>query len=384
MDMEGDRVKVGIVASLSGRFSSQGSQALHGARIWARDTNEDGGIFVGTYGGKLPAQLTHYDDGSQAQAARAMTERLITHDRVDLLLGPYSSVLTLASAPVAESFQRVLWNHGGASDRIYNQGFRWVVGILTPASQYLHGVIDLVKEWDPSAQRVAILHSDKGSFSSAVASGVESYGVEQGLSIVLKGRFRPPMADFSELLDEVERREPDVILGVGTIEDDLLLARQMVRRRVKTKAIALVAAGIGQFKEALGSSANGFLGPSQWEPTAHYSTDYGPQAQDLATRFAPYGPGGGDYAMAQAYATGLVARKCVEEAGTLDNRALRDMADKIDFTTFYGRFKLDPLTPGRQVGHSVVLVQWQGGRKVVVWPRELRQADPLYPFVSFR
>ena len=373
-------MKVGMVASLSGRFSSQGSQALHGARVWADDTNGDGGIFVGTHGGKLPVQLTHYDDGSQAQTARAITEKLIIHDRVDLLLGPYSSLLTLASAPAAERFQKVLWNHGGASDRIYNHGFQWVVGILTPASRYLHGVIDLVKEWDPSAQRIAILHSDRGSFSSAVASGVESYGVEQGHSIVLKGTYHPPMADFSELLEEVEKSEPDVILGVGTIEDDLLLARQMVRRRVKAKAIALVAAGIGQFREVLGISANGFLGPSQWEPTARYTADYGPQAQDLATRFAYYGPGGGDYAMAQAYAAGLVARKCVEEAGTLDDRALRDVADTLDFTTFYGRFKLDPFTPGRQVGHSVVLVQWQEGRKVVVWPRELRQADPLYPF----
>ena len=401
-EMQGAWLKVGIVASLTGQFHGQGSQALEGAAAWVRDVNAGGGIFVGDHGGELPVQLKHYDDESKAQVAREMTEKLILDDRVDLLMGPYSSVLTLAAAPVAERLQRVLWNHGGASDQIYNQGFRWVVGVLTPASRYLLGVIDLVKERDPGARRVAILHSGRGTFPEAVALGVESYAAQEGFQIVFKGQYHSPAADFSSLLGVMKEREPDIVLGVGRIQDDLLLARQIVQRRVRAKSIALVAAGIGQFEEALGSWAAGFIGPSQWEPRASHTPDYGPSAQNLAKIFHPEHraglladlgvpatnllsrveevsrPGGGDYAMAQAYAAGLIAQKCVEEAGTLDNRALRAVADRLDFATFYGRFKLDPAT-GCQIGRSVVIVQWQGDKKVIVWPKEQSQGDLLYP-----
>ena len=376
--MHGDRVKVGMVASLTGQFSDQGTQALEGANAWVRDVNATGGMFIGSTGRKTPVELKHYDDRSQARLASAMTERLILEDRVHLLMGPYSSVLTLAAAPVAERFQRVLWNHGGASDQIYCQGFHWIVGILTPASGYLLGIIDLVKERDQGARTLAVIRSNKGSFPLAVAAGVEAHAVRQGFQVALNLAYSPPAEDFSPLLEQLEDYDADVVVAVGRIQDELLLAKQMVQRRVRAKAIALVAAGIGQFGEALGSRATGFMGPSQWEPGAHYAQDYGPPARELAKTFESLRPGGSDYAMAQAYAAGLVAQRCVEEAGTLDNHALRQAADRLDFTTFYGRFKLDPST-GAQVGRSVVIVQWQEDRKVIVWPRELRQADILYP-----
>ncbi len=371
-------MKVGMVASLTGQFSGQGSQALAGAAAWARDVNETGGVFVGSYGGKLPVSLNHYDDESKAQVARSMTERLIIEDRVDLLLGPYSSVLTLAVAPVAEEHHRVFWNHGGASDQIYSKGYRWIVGILTPASKYLHGVVDLARERDPGPRRVAILHSSRGSFPESVASGVETYAVRKGFQISFKSRYQPPVTDFSPLLEEMDRSGPELIIGVGRIQDDLLLAGQIAQRGTKAKAVALVAAGINQFSEELGDRALGFMGPSQWESAGADTPDFGPSAAELGERLAAFRPGGGDYAMAQAYAAGLVAQKCVEEAGTLDNRVLRETAGRADFTTFYGRFKIDPAT-GCQVGRSVVIVQWQSGGKVVVWPREMHQGELIYP-----
>ncbi len=376
--MPGDSVKVGMVASLTGQFSGQGSQALAGAAAWSRDVNETGGVFVGSYGGKLPVSLKHYDDESKAQVARSMTERLIIEDRVDLLLGPYSSVLTLAAAPVAEEHHRVLWNHGGASDQIYSKGYRWVVGVLTPASRYLHGLVDLVRKRDPGPRRVAILHSSRGSFPESVASGVETYAVGKGFQISFKGRYQPPVTDFSPLLEEMDRSGPELIIEVGRIQDDLLLASQIAQRGTKANAVALVAAGINQFGEELGDRALGFMGPSQWEPAGVDTPDYGPSAGELGERLAAFRPGGGDYAMAQAYAAGLVAQRCVEEAGTLDNRVLRETAGRADFTTFYGRFKIDPAT-GCQVGRSVVIVQWQSGGKVVVWPREMCQGELIYP-----
>tara|TARA_Y100000780_G_scaffold229821_1_gene250451 strand:+ start:9152 stop:9415 length:264 start_codon:yes stop_codon:yes gene_type:complete len=83
--------------------------------------------------------------------------------------------------------------------------------------------------------------------------------------------------------------------------------------------------------------------------------------------------------MVQAYAAGLVAQRCIEEAGTLEDSALREVAERLDFSTFYGRFKIDPVT-GAQLGRSTVLVQWQQGRKVIVGPSDQRQAPMVYPW----
>ena len=86
-----------------------------------------------------------------------------------------------------------------------------------------------------------------------------------------------------------------------------------------------------------------------------------------------------DDTMVQAYAAGLVAQRCIEEAGTLEDSTLREVAEALDFSTFYGRFKIDPVT-GAQLGRSTVLVQWQQGRKVIVGPSDQRQAPMVYPW----
>ena len=376
MRRSGGRVRAGMAVSLNGQFSSQGKQAIQGASAWVQDTNADGGMYVASAGGRLPVDLTHYDDGSTVHGARSMTQRLIVEDGVDILLGPYSSVLTLAACSVAEEHGAVLWNHGGASDRIYEQGFRWCVGVLAPASRYLVGLVDVLLDRDPRSRSVAILHAQRGTFPAAVASGLEAEVARRGSEVVLERAYQVPATDFSTLLDEVEDAEPDLVAGVGRIQDDIALARQIRSRGLRAEAVSLVVAGVAEFGRELGEQANGFMGPSQWEPAASYTPEYGPTADWLALRHPGFARGGADYAMAQAYAAGLVAGGCVEEAGSLDADALRKAAARLDFTTFYGRFRIDADT-GRQVGRSVVIVQWQRGRKVVVWPPNVREAEPV-------
>ena len=374
-----DAIQVGMAISLSGQFQIQGRQALQGASAWLDDTNTAGGVFVAEIGQKLPLRLIFYDDQSSAQKVRALTQHIIAGDGADLLLGPYSSGLTMAAAEVAERWGRVVWNHGGSADGIHRQGYRWSVGILTPASQYMTGTVDLLREVDPAASRVAILRSAIGSFSASVAEGVEAYARSLKLNIVYEGTFTSPMKDFLPLLRELERTSPELVIGVGRIQDDLLLAEQIDIG--VARAIALVATPIDQFRRRLGKKADGFIGPSQWEASAPCAPSYGPSAEMVVRRFEALQPGEADYPMAQAYAGGLVAQRCIEEAGTLDNERLRQVANSLDFSTFYGRFKIDPDT-GLQVGHSVVLVQRQGGEKVIVWPREMRQATLVYPIGS--
>jgi branched-chain amino acid transport system substrate-binding protein len=372
-------LKVGIPVSLSGQFQVQGQQALAGLRAWAEDVNRSGGISVSGAGPPLPVSIIYHDDTSSRDRVRQVTEQLIVSDKVELLMGPYSSVLAMASAEVAEDHRTVLWNQGGASDSIYQRGYHWVVGILTPASAYLTGLFPMAKEVAPHAQTLAIVRSSAGSFPRAVSQGAARRAEELGFKVILRREYSPDTIDFSAIINEVSQAQPPILLAVGRIQNDLLLARQMAQSPLSLGLAAVVATPVQQFHDALGDDAEGFVGPSQWEPGASYAVDYGPSVQQVLKSLRRQGNNYMDYPMVQAYAAGMVAQRCIEEAGCLDQGALREAASKLDFSTFYGRFKIDPET-GRQTGRSVVIVQWREGRKVVVWPPEQRQAQLRHPW----
>ncbi|MDA1128524.1 MAG: amino acid ABC transporter substrate-binding protein [Chloroflexi bacterium] len=356
--------------SLSGQFRAQGRQALAGLQAWARDANS-----------KAPGsfRVLHYDDCSDLASVREVTRRLIVDDRVDILIGPYSSVLTSAAAEVAESHGKLLWNQGGASDKVYEQGYRWTVGILTPASRYLTGLLPLVRQTDPCADSVALLRVSTGEFPRAVCSGVEATAPEFGFNTVMQAEFPASAVDFSEVLEKLSTWKPDVVVVVGRVSNDLRLARRLVESDINAGVVVAVAAGIQEFQDDLGNLADRFVGPSQWEPEDACTPDCGPSTEEVIASFQRDGHRHVDYPMAQAYAAGIVVQRCLEEAGSADSEGLREAVSKLEFTTFYGRFKINGET-GRQIGRETLLVQWQRGRKVIVWPPQAAQAGLIYPW----
>ena len=387
-------IKAGIAVSLTGQFRNQGRQALAGLQAWAEDVNQAGGLAVA--GRRLPVSVAHYDDASLTDGARQATRQLIIHDRVDLLFGPYSSGLARAAAVVAAEHGRTLWNQGGAAAEIHQPGRR-VVGILTPAGQYLAALPGLVRQAAPEAATFAIVRCSAGVFPCQVSDGLEAAALALGFRKTLHLEYPPDKTDFSAMVDEVERVQPDLLLAVGRIRHDLALAGEVARRRPGGRMLlvaAAVAAPVQEFRDALGDQAEGFIGPSQWEPPpaapaegdlspAGGAPDYGPAAAQVMRSLERESRRAGglavDYPMAQAYAAGLVAQRCVAEAGALEDASLWRAAIGLDFSTFYGRFRIDPET-GQQVGRSVAIIQWQWGRKAIIWPPEQRQADiALFP-----
>jgi len=166
---------------------------------------------------------------------------------------------------------------------------------------------------------------------------------------------------MTPIIKGLQESSAEVALVAGRLEDDVRLAKLMVKERLGAKVVGMVGASTSIFKDALGKEAGRFVAPSQWEDDASYSPDVRPTAGEL-------GLAGAEYPAAQACAMGLIAQRCVESAGTLEDGELWRAALVLDCTTFYGRFKMD--SKGKQVGHSMVVTQWQGGDKRVVWPVE--------------
>ena len=370
-------IRVGIPVSLTGPFSLQGRQALAGIQAWASDVNRGGGMVVGDV--RRPVELVWLDDQSSREQARDNTERLISEARVDLLVGPYSAVLTKAAAEIAQFHGKLLWNQGGASPAVYQRENPWVVGVLTPADEYLAGLLPAVREVCPGASTVGIVRSATGAFPRVVASGVERSANDLGFRVVLSRQFEPGLLDFAEIMHEVCRVELDALVAVGRFQDDLAFAESLAAASPAIGIVAVVAAGVDAFRERLGSLAENFVGPSQWEPGIDRAVDYGPTTGDVQASLARAGHVVIDYPMAQAYAVGVVIQRCVEECASLGDYALRQAAASLDFTTFYGRFRINADT-GKPTGKPTLLVQWRQGRKAIVWPPELRMAKLGFPW----
>jgi branched-chain amino acid transport system substrate-binding protein len=375
--MSKSSITFGIAVSLSGRYALLGRQALEGLECYVRDVNAAGGIFLQSDHKKLPVTLMVEDDESDESKIRSLIEKLIRQDHVDLLIGPYGSGLTLAAAEMADAFQYVLWNHSGSSDEIFECNLSSVVGILTPASLYLCAILDLIKSLDSAARRVA-LFSAKTGFAADMAAGAVAWLSREGFTLTVHQSYRSGLEDFRPLLGQIQEDPPDVFLSVGRVEDDILLGRQLRELKPRIKAAGLVVAAISRFKAALREQADGFFAPSQWEPQVRYTVDCGPSEEEFLSHYLKSATVPIDYPAAQGYAAGLIAQRCIEEVGSLDQKALREVASRLHFTTFYGPYAIDAKT-GRQTAHPMLVTQWQKGRKEIVWPREVAEVQPLYP-----
>jgi branched-chain amino acid transport system substrate-binding protein len=370
------RIKIGLSISLTGIYSVQGRESFEGISLWVSDTNKRGGVFVKEFGEKMPIELVYLNDESSLDVCRSNTERLIADSKPDILLGPYSSSLALASAEIAQEHDITLWNHGGSTDEMEKRGFTCLVSAITPSSRYAEGIIKVVRLQDPSSGRIAAFSASDSGFSRNVARGAHECGRENGF-LVREFTFLSGCGDFSGLIEEAIDFSPDLILGMGRAHDDLALAGQMIEMKASVNAIAFIAASIKHFGDTFGRNAEGFISSSQWESGINITPDTGPSPAEFTRRYrSAYGKQP-DYLAAQGYNIGLIINKCIEDAGTLDDKALRGKARGAMFKTFYGLFETDD--KGSQTGHEMVVVQWQGGKKVIVHPERYSEAGFIYP-----
>ena len=387
-----DKLVIGHPACLSGKYAKAGEQAIGGIKAcinWVNDVY--GGVKVA--GKKVPLEYKYYDCESKKEGVTSFIERLITVDRVNVVFSAYSSGLTLSGAPVAERYNTVYMDHGGASDRIFQQGFKYIVQTIGPGSKYHVGTLDMVHQIDPKAKKVALAYEDD-EFSRMVMGGAEVHAKKLGFDIVFKRTYPKGVTDLTPLLSDMKTKKPDIVIGGGHYEDGQLFARQMSDLDINVKALSLVAsATLPAFYEALGGHiAEGVMGPSHWEYGVTYSAEgakkvgldwIGPNQDEFVSLFKkalgkdmiP------DYHAAEAGAQVLAYIKAVEMANSIDQDKVRAALGKLKFMSFYGGWDVDDT--GMQIGHSMVDMQWQNGKRVIVWPLEAATGKLIYPKPKF-
>jgi branched-chain amino acid transport system substrate-binding protein len=389
--MAADKIVIGHPACLSGKYAKAGEQALGGIKgciDWVN--NVYGGVKIA--GKKVPLEYKYYDCESKKEAVTSLIGRLITVNKVNVVFSPYSSGLTLRGAPVTESHQMLYMDHGGANNKIFQQGFRYVVQTIGPASSYHQGTLDMIHEIDPKAKKVALAYEDS-EFAKMVMQGAEEHAKKLGFDIVLKRTYPKGVTDLTPLLSAMKATKPDFIIGGGHFEDGQLFNRQMADLDIDTNALSLIAAAtLPAFYKALTSMAEGVMGPSHWEYGVKYSAEkakkvglawIGPSQDEFVALFKkalgkeiiP------DYHAAEAGAQVLAYVLAVEKANSVAPDKVRAALGDLTFMSFYGGWDVDDT--GLQVGHSMVEVQWQMGKRIIVWPKEAQTGDVAYPMPTF-
>jgi branched-chain amino acid transport system substrate-binding protein len=386
------RIVIGHTEALSGAHAKAGEQAVAGIQAivkWVNTAN--GGVSVG--GKKIPLDYKYYDCESKKEAVTSLLERLITSDKVQVLVAPYSSPLTLAGAPVAEKYGVIYLDHGGASDTIFKQGFRYVVQTIGPGSRYHVGTLNMLKKLDPGAKRLALAYKDD-EFARSVMDGAEEHAKKLGYEIVFKRTYPATVSDLTPLLSDLKAARPDFVLGGGHLADGQLFTQQMADLGINVRALSLVAAvTLPGFQNALKAKAEGVMGPSHWEPGVTFSKEkalkaghtwFGP-GQDEFVKLFKEAVGKDltpEYHAAEAGASVLAVVAGIEKANSLDPDKIRAALGALTFTSFYGGWDIDDT--GKQVGHDMVDAQWQGGKLKIVWPEEAATAKVVYPKPAFR
>jgi len=356
-------IKIGTTQSLTGHYADFGQEQLRGLQMWVADVNARGSLL----GRRV--ELVHYDDGSRSARSEEGFRKLIEQDKVNFLVGPYSSALTLRASTVAEEHNFPMVASAASADEIWSRGYKNIFGTDTPASNYLDGLQAAI---DTGSSTLALVYA-KTSFSEDVAMGLRKRAAASGLKIVLDEAYPPEQLDFSALAVRLAKINADMVLGISYLDDSVAMVRAIRAADVRPKMLAFtVGPALHEFGDILGADAEGVVGIVQWLRSVPL-----PGAQDFAYRYRKrYGDNPGVHA-AIGYSAGQVIEAAVRLAGTTEHDAVREQLRTMYFRSLLGKYNTDET--GRQVGKRNYLLQWQDNQRRLVAPSELAERKLIYP-----
>jgi branched-chain amino acid transport system substrate-binding protein len=375
-----DFITIGFTASQTGALNNDSTAQMRGFELWRDQVNAAGGIKAGD--AQYKVNFVSYDDESQNTRVQQLYTRLIVQDKAQFLFSPYSSGLVATAAIISEQYGQVMLTTGGAEEKTYRLGNKNLFQVYSPAGQYLAGALAVVKELNPKIN-IAFVYKDD-PFSKAVTQAARDLAKKDGLTIVLDESYARDTTDFGPIINKIISSNAAALLGGGHYPDGATLARQLHDQKAGLKWVTLLVAPDSPKFAELGAAAVGISVPTQWEPQVSFKPDFGPTAQAFTKAFTDKYKIEPGYHAAGGYTAGLLLQHAIELAGSIDQTKVAEQLNKMNVTTLFGRtkFSTDPKEHGLQVGHEMVLAQWQkkDGKivKEVVWPKAAKTADIIF------
>ena len=371
--MDCEEIHLGSAISLTGKYATNGIHAKNGYEFAIQKIKENGGVKVGDkcYNFKV----TYYDDESKGDRGATLAERLINQDGVQYMLGPYSSGLTKAIAPVTEKYQIPMVEAEGASRSLFNKGRKYLFAVLSTSEQYLASAVTLAAEMaeksgkEPSSVKVAVA-VENDPFSLDIRAGVLDDAAKYKMQIVIDEKLPRDLSDMTAILQKVKLLNPDLLIVSGHSKGAATAVRQIGEMNVNVPMIAITHCESADVVGNFGDVANDILCSTQWAETLSYEDPiFGSAAnyeKEFKAAYPEYGEKKVPYQTAQASAAVYVFKDAFERAGSLDKEKVRDAIAETDLATFYGQIKFAP--EGNNIAKPMVLRQIQNGEYNVVAP----------------
>lgn len=370
-------IKIGYSVSLAGDFSADGKALKMGYELWRDAVNKRGGLLG------RQVQLVYYNDNSSPQQVTTNYQKLIGSDKVDLLLGPFSTLLTVQAAPVAQRYGYALIEGAGTGQKVFTSGFTTLFGASAPSEVYLGAFAQYIVSL-PAAQRpktVAYATVDNPFAIPQVAYAKKVFS-NAGLQTVfdLSQPYPEEATDVSAIAKQIIRSGADVVvLGTVGVTDSVSFIKTFKQQHYNPKAlVATSGPDEGKsFTDAIGfATAEGIFTPQAgWYPGINtyqnsqfvqdYVAKFGGTAQDINS------------GTVQGYTAAQVLEQAVTKIQSVDNAKLMQELRTDTFNSLQGPVKFD--AKGQNTQGVLILFQWQNGKLTPVYPANEAKAAPEFP-----
>lgn len=357
-------IRIGIALSETGNLADSAKHYWRGVELWRDQTNAAGGLL----GKKV--EFVVYDDRSDAATSARLYERLITSDKVDLLVSTIGSAQAATATAVAEKHKRVMINGGGASESIQQRGFKYIFQTAARISAYVDGIEPLMKKYN--VKSMAFVARDYAA-ARDMEKVVKGQAQRNGVNMVMDEYFPSGNVDFSSQIARARQSKPELWVSVGYPNEAIEMMRQFRASNYTPKIFVHNGVAQEDFVKATGKDGEGAIGMSLYEPSLKTSGN----AEFVKTFKAKYNYEPGYYS-SFGYNAVYVLGEAVKKAGTLDQDKLRDTLQTLKLDTVMGKHEVEPKT-GMQIGIRGLLVQVQNGKREIIWPEELKSAEAKVP-----
>ncbi|MHB1067350.1 MAG: amino acid ABC transporter substrate-binding protein [Candidatus Nanopelagicales bacterium] len=365
-----DPIRIGISLPLTGDFSQPGGEAKKGYDAWVTLVNANGGLLG------RQVELVILDDASSQEQVVTDYNNLISQEKVDLLLGTFSSLLNFPASTVAENNKMVLVAPAGGSPKIFEANptyYFFAQQAIGPdqANPFVSMIAGLPDDQKP---KTAAYVTQDDPFAAPVIESMQAQLEAMGVETVYSEVYPPETTNLQPFASKIAAASPDLIAQGAVFEDGVSLVKSLVQVGYNPKIMFQTSAPSNgkQFSDAIGmANTEGIFYAVSWSeksPTpgnAEFIAEY--QAQNGAG-LVPAEDAADAYAAAEVLAT------AVEATGGLDNVALKDWLHANAVQTILGELSWDEA--GRPQG-DFLLAQWQNGGVEIVAPPEAATTDNL-------
>jgi branched-chain amino acid transport system substrate-binding protein len=369
-EAKGTPIKIGASLPLTGDFSEPGVAARQGYEIWQQQVNKNGGLLG------RQVRIVVKDDASDQNTVVTDYNALIQQNKVDLLLGTFSSLLNLPASAVAERNKMLYVEPAGGSPEMFSRGFKFLFFAQQATAPHQ---ADLFVDWvgglsgDEKPKTGAYIIADD-PFGGPVAEGIQKGLEAKGVKTVYSKVYPPETKNFDAIASAVAAQKPDVIAqGSAGLEDGVNLIRSLKKVGYSPKQLfqASSPSFADQFSSAVGvQNTDGIFYAVSYHPDAKT-----PGNEDfLAAYRAKYNTDPPEDA-ADGYAAAQVLQAAVEGVGSIDDQQkLADWLHENSVDTILGKLSWDDKGAPEQ---AFLLAQWQNGDEQIVLPDDSATSDKI-------